>query len=299
MKVLDSKRNFLGLDEEYSNYKDSKVVILPTPYEYSVSYGHGAGEGPEAIVTASQYVEFYDEEFRRELCFDIGIATSEPVVFGWTRDKEAMELIEKRVRELFADDKFVLSLGGEHSISPAPIKVHFDKFPDMSILHLDAHSDLRDSYEGSFYSHACVMARVCDFFPPERLVQVGIRSQCVEEANFVKEKGVKAFYAHEIKNGDHGENWQKKVVEALGDEIYVSFDVDYFDPSVIPATGTPEPDGFYFRETLKIFEEICRAGKKIVGMDLVELAPIERLHHPDFTCAKLIYKILNYAFKKK
>ncbi|MCX7736852.1 MAG: agmatinase [Candidatus Kapabacteria bacterium] len=297
MKTLDSSRNFLAIDKEYSNLEDSKIVIVSAPYEHTVSYGKGASFGPEEILKASAFVEFYDDEFDRELCFDVGITTLEPLDFNNLINEDALFLIEKTVSNLIDLDKFVITLGGEHTISSAPILSHFKKYPDMCLLHFDAHSDLRDSYEGSKYSHASVMARVCEFFPPERIVQVGIRAQCKEEADFIKEKKIKTFYSSAIRRKIHGENWQKQIVNSLGDLIYISFDVDYFDPSIIPATGTPEPDGFLYSETLDIFREINKAGKKIIGFDVVELSKIEGLSHPSLTTARLIYKLLNFAFK--
>jgi agmatinase len=163
----------------------------------------------------------------------------------------------------------------------------------MCLLHFDAHSDLRESYEGSIYSHASVMSRVSEFFPTERMTQVGIRAQCIEEAKFIKAKNINTFYASAIKTGKHGDNWIKAVADTLGEEIYVSFDVDYFDPAIMSATGTPEPDGFLYNDALNIFREIRKRGKKLVGLDVVELAPVELLPHCDLTAARLIYKILN------
>ncbi len=296
MKVLGIKNNFLAIEKEFSNLKDSKIVILPVPYEHSVSYGHGTSKGPEGILKASAYVEFYDDEFDKELCFEKGIATLKPIDLKGKYDKEALDKIEKRVNELLELDKFVVTLGGEHTISTAPISAHFKKFPEMSILHFDAHSDLRESYEDSPYSHACFMARVAEFFPPERITQVGIRAQCIEESRFIIEKRVNTFYASAIRRGLFGQNWQKAVAETLGNQIYVTFDVDYFDPSIMPSTGTPEPDGFLYNETLNIFREIRKSGKHIIGMDIVELSPVKGLHHPDLTAARLLYKMLNYSF---
>ena len=296
MRILDSSHNFLAIDRKYSNLADSEIIILPAPYEHTVSYGGGAGKGPAAILDASAYVEFFDDEFERELCFDYGIATAEPLNFAGKVDRDALDIIRDSVTELIEKDKFVVTLGGEHTISTAPIESHFKKYPDMSILHFDAHSDLRDTYENSKYSHASIMARVAEFFPPERITQAGIRAQCREEFDFIKKNNVNTFYASAIRRGKHGDNWQKAVADSLGDEIYITFDVDYFDPAVMPATGTPEPDGFYYSETLDVFREINALGKKIIGFDLVELAPAENLHHAELTTARLVYKILNYAF---
>lgn len=296
MNILGTEENFLAIDEAISSLDNSKIVIVSAPYEHTVSYGGGTAAGPLAIIEASAYVEFYDDEHDKELCNEFGVATLEPIDFGDKVDQEALDLIESQVSELLAMDKFVVTLGGEHTISTAPIHAHFMKYPEMSILHFDAHSDLRLEYEGSKYSHASFMARVIEFFNPERITQVGIRAQCKEEAELIKEKKVKTFYASAINRGLHGSNWQKTIAESLGNEIYVSFDIDYFDPAIIPATGTPEPDGFLYNETLNIFREIRKMGKKIIGLDVVELAPMESLHHPNLTTARLIYKILNYAF---
>jgi agmatinase len=297
MKVLPESDNFLAIEEEYSSLEKSKIAILSAPYEHTVSYGGGAGKGPQAIIDASQYVEFYDNEFDRELCFDKGIATIEPIDFKKRIDADALELIEKNVELLLEHDKFVVTLGGEHTISTAPIKAYHKKFPNMSILHFDAHSDLRDSYEGSKYSHASIMARVCEFFPPEKITQVGIRAQCIEEAQFIKEKGINTFYAWQIRrDGEISKNWKERVVDSLGDEVYITFDIDYFDPSIMPATGTPEADGMLYAETIELLKLIAQKCKKIIGFDMVELAPIEGLHHCDIMAAGLVYKLLNIAF---
>lgn len=296
MNVLDIESNFLAIEEEISDLENSAIAVVSAPYEHTVCFGGGTAEGPEAILSASAYVEFYDDETDAELCVDKGIATIEPLEFGEAIDEEMLGMLEAQVTELLDMGKFVVTLGGEHTISTAPIRAHFKKYPNMSVLHFDAHSDLREEYEETKYSHACVMARVCEFFPPERLTQVGIRAQCIEESKFIKENNVKTFYASAIRRGLHGSDWQQAVVDTLADEVYVSFDVDYFCPSIMPATGTPEPDGFLYAETLDLFRKLKASGKKIIGLDMVELAPMEDLAHPDLTTARLIYKILNLEF---
>ncbi len=298
-KTLDIDNNFLKIEEEFSNFDNSKIAILSVPYEHTVSYGKGAGKGPQAIIDASAFVEFYDDEFEQEVCFDYGITTIEPLDFDGKVDKDALEFIEKNVEELLNCGKFVVTTGGEHTISTAPIAAHFKKYPEMSILHFDAHSDLRLEYEGNKYSHASFMARVIEFFDPKKITQVGIRAQCKEEAELIKKEGVNTFFASAIRRGLHTDNWQRKVAESLGEQVYITFDVDYFDPSIMPATGTPEPDGFLYSETIKIFREMQALGKKIIGFDVVELAPIEGVYHPDLTTARLIYKLLNFAFNGK
>lgn len=296
MKILDIENNFLALEEENSSFENSRVAIVSAPYEHTVSYGGGTRNGPEAIIKASQFVEFYDEEFDRELCFEQGICTIEPIDFGGKANKDALDMIYEQVKELLDKDKFVITLGGEHTISSAPIRAHHEKYPNMSVLQFDAHSDFRDSYEGSKYSHASIMARAAEFFPNHKITQVGIRAQCIEEANFIKENKVNTFYANAIRRGVHGQDWQQSVVDTLSDEVYITFDVDYFDPSIMPATGTPEPDGFLYHETLDLLRKIKAAGKRIVGFDVVELAPMEGLSHPDILTASLIYKMLNIGY---
>lgn len=298
MKYQRTEHNFLAIDEKYSNFEDSAIAILPVPYEETVSWRGGTSKGPEAIIAASQYVEFYDDEFDRELCFEKGITTLKPVELDGARDYDAIDLIEKAASEVLKNSKFCVALGGEHSISSALIRAHFNKYPEMSVLQFDAHSDLRDEYEGNKYSHASVMARVAEFMSPDRITQVGIRAQCKDEAEFIRQWGVQTFYASAIRRGLHGSSWQKSVVNTLDDEIYVTFDVDYFDPAIMPSTGTPEPDGFLYHETLEVFREIKRQGKRIIGLDIVELSPSKSLHHSDITTARLIYKILNIAFDK-
>ncbi|MFH0989570.1 MAG: agmatinase [bacterium] len=297
MKVVDGSRNFLKTGKSSGAFETSKVVILPIPYEHTVSFGGGTAKGPAAIIKASHYVEFYDEETRKEVHTQVGIATLPPINFGKKKDKPAIDMIEKRVTELLNQDKFVVSLGGEHTISAGTIAAHANKFPNLSVLHFDAHSDLRQEYQGNRYSHACVMARVCEFLNPHKLVQVGIRAQERPEAEFIIERGVQTFYAYQIRNGllDQGSmKWDDRVVDALTDQVYISFDIDGLDPSIMPATGTPEPNGLLWDEVMRLLKKVGEK-KTIVGFEVVEFAPIRILHHADLTAAKLVMKILNYA----
>ena len=297
MNTLDESNNFLAISDEFSSLENSKIAIISAPYEHTVSYKGGTAKAPQSIIEASQYVEFYDNEFDRELCFDKGIATLEPINFKEKQDKDALDIIEADVNALLEQDKFVVTLGGEHTISTAPIAAHYKKHPKMSVLQFDAHSDLRDSYEDSKYSHACIMARVCELFPPNMITQVGIRAQCIEEAKFIQENDINTFYAWQIRRDEKiSRNWQEKVVASLKEEVYISFDIDYFDPSIMPATGTPEPDGMLYDETIELLKMIRKSGRKIIGFDLVELAPIEDFYHCDILAASLLYKILNVAF---
>jgi agmatinase len=295
-KTLDISKNFLGIEDEYSSYGQSKIVILPVPYEHTVSYGGGTKNGPSAILDASHYVEFYDEETGREVHRELGIATLPPMKLSKKKDEAALEDIYQTVKKLLHDKMFVVSIGGEHTISQATIAAHAERYKDLSILQIDAHSDLRDEYENSKFSHACVMARICEFIDPRRIVQVGIRAQCIEEAEFIRRNGIHTLYAHQIKNGKYSKlvkSWDDYAIDRLTNHVYVTFDVDGLDPSIMPSTGTPEPDGLLWHETMKLLRKLGRR-KRIVGCDVVEFAPIKGLHHPDLTAAKIVSKMINY-----
>lgn len=295
MKYLIKKYNFLGIGNGFSSYDKSQIVILPVPYEKTVSYGKGTLLGPHKILEASHFVEFYDEELQRELCFDVGISTLKKLNTINLSTEKALRKINKKVLELLDDGKFVVTLGGEHTISQAPIKAFYERYNNLSVLQIDAHSDLRQTYEGTKYSHACVMARVAEF--TNDIHQVGIRAQDISEAAYIKSNNIKTYYMREIRAGKYSKNWQKKVAEKLKENVYITFDVDGFDPSVISATGTPEPGGLFWDETMELIKLIGKT-KNIVGFDVVELAPSKCQKASDFTAAKLVYKLLNYAFQK-
>ena len=292
MKTLGVKNNFLAIDEKYSSFENSEIVIQSVPYEKTVSYGKGTSKGPKAILKASHYVEFFDEELNRELCFEKGIAALSPLNLEKLPPAEAIKKIYESTKNLLNKNKFVVTLGGEHTISQAPIKAFLEKYPDLTVLQFDAHSDLRNSYEGTKYSHASVMARVAEM--TKSIVQVGIRAQCKEEYEFIKSNGIAAFYAHDIFSSV-SDKWHKDVINALGKNVYITFDVDGFDPSLLPATGTPEPGGLFWDDTMNLLKKIGES-KNIVGFDVVELAPSKAHPASDFIAAKLVYKMLNYAF---
>jgi N1-aminopropylagmatine ureohydrolase len=295
--VLPLKRNFLAIEKKFSSFEKSKIAILSCPYEKTTSYGKGTAKGPSAIIKASHYVEFFDEETGKEICFSEGITALKPLNFAKLNGKKAHELIYKNVRTLIEAGKFVVTLGGEHSISTAPIKAHFDLYNKheggFSVLHFDAHSDLRNEYEGSKYSHASFAARVSEF--TANITQVGIRAQCKEEYEFIKEKGINTFYAFQMRNEGFDYLLRDKIIETLNKNVYITFDVDYFDPSIMPSTGTPEPNGFYWDETMRLLKDVCEK-RNLLGFDVVELSPRKDYTFPDFLTAKLIYKILNYRF---
>ncbi|MCB9058807.1 MAG: agmatinase [Calditrichae bacterium] len=279
--------NFLGIEEEFSSIENSQVVIIPVPYETSTSYMGGTKEGPQAIIDASAYVELYDEEIEKE-SYRKGIHTVPAIKFVNDVNKD-FESITKTFSAYLEMGKFPIGLGGEHSISFPIFKAFQQKFDNLSVLQLDAHSDLRESYEDSIFSHACVMKRI--YGMNTNIVQVGIRSQCIEEADFIKKNNINTIYAHVLKN----EGFYSSIIDKLTDNVFITIDVDYFDPSVIPSTGTPEPGGFFWDETMVFLKKVF-AQKNVVGFDVVELSPLKGLVHPDFTIAKMIYKLIGHKF---
>ena len=297
MKTLDVKKNFLGIEEpELCSFDGSKVVIVPVPYERTVSYGGGTKFGPAAILEASHYVEFYDEETGREIYKEFGIATLPPLSVKNKNSEALLESLYETTRMLLEEKKFIVTLGGEHTISQASIAACAEKYRDLSVVQIDAHSDLRMEYQNSKFSHACVMARVCEFLNPKRLVQVGIRAQCIEEAEFMKASGITTLYAHEIRGGKYTKllkYWDDYAIEKLTDHVYVTFDVDGLDPSIMPSTGTPEPNGLFWHETMAFLKKLGKR-KQVVACDVVELAPVKGVHHSDLTAAKLVSKMINY-----
>ncbi len=295
MKTLSDKNNFLGIESKYSQYANSQIVIQSAPLEKTVTFGKGTAAGPKAILKASHYVEFFDEEFNRELCFEKGIASLPEMNFEGENIKSSLQQIYLNTKKLIEDEKFVVTLGGEHTISQSPIRAYVENFSDLSILQFDAHSDLRNSYQGSIYSHASIMARVAEF--TKEIVQVGIRAQCKSEYVFIKSNNIKTFYAREISQMPSA-TWHKQVVDSLNKNVYITFDVDAFDPSLLPATGTPEPGGLFWDDTMNLLK-LIGTKRNIIGFDVVELAPSKSHPASEFIAAKLVYKILNYAFLNK
>lgn len=295
MKYVGAKDNFLGIeDEEYFCYNNAKFVIQQLPYEYTSSYLMGSAKGPEAIVRASQFVEMYDEELDTEAYLKNRICTLEPVNFGNKVDAEAIDLIETETTKLLNDDKFVVSIGAEHTVTYGLVKAHANKYNNLSILQFDAHSDLREAYQDNPYSHASVLKRVYDM--GLNIVQVGIRAQCIEEAQLIKQSDkLHTFYAHQIRQNT---NWIDEALEKLGDNVYITIDADGFDPSVIPAVGTAEPNGLFWNESVELFRRTIQE-KNVVGFDIVECAPMEGTILSEYTLAKLAYKLMGYITTKQ
>ncbi len=286
--------NFGGIDEEqYSSFESARVLILPVSYEGTVSYGTGTGAGAMAIVDASRNMELYEEETDSEV-YKIGIHTL-PEFMPRTTPERMMSELYDHTKELLASDKFLCMLGGEHSVSAPIIKAHHEKYDNLSVLQIDAHADLRDSYDGTTHSHASIMARVVkDLGIPA--VQVGIRSISGDEARSLKEGlPTRIFWARDIVGKT---DWIDDAIDSLTDNVYLTIDIDGLDPSIMPTTGTPEPGGLRWYETLTLIRKLAEK-KRVVGMDLVEYSYFENYDAPAFLCSKLVYKSLAYFFNKE
>lgn len=295
-KHLDPSKNFLAIGEKgFYEYEKSNVVIQQVPYEHTSSYLQGSAKGPAAMVAASQFVELYDEELDIETYQKIGgICTIPALQFKDKTDKKAVDYIRKETKKLIDDGKFVVSLGAEHTVTLGLVQAHREKHPDLHVLQIDAHSDLRLSYHGNPYSHASVMARIHDENIP--LTQLGIRAQCIEEAQLIKaSKNIHTFYAHQIRR-DAG--WAKKALATLGKTVYISIDADGFDPSVAPAVGTAEPNGMLWDETIHFLSQVF-ATREVIGFDIVEVAPVKNSIITEYTMAKLAYRLLGFHCMKK
>lgn len=284
--------NFLGLPEEQTGLAGARFVILPIPYEETTTYQKGTAQGPAAIIAASQQVELWDEELERETA-DLGVYTAPacPAAGAPPPPPEALHgLTQPETARYLAQDKFVLSLGGEHTISLGPVLAHHAKWPDLGLLHFDAHGDLRDSYEGTKYGHGCIMRRVHEQGIP--LVQCGIRAVSREEAALIRESDIiTTFYAH---NARPLQNHIEAIIAALPAHVYVTVDVDGLDPSVMPGTGTPEPNGLGYREVLDVIRDVAKA-RTIVGADVNEVRPLPGHAQTEFAAARMAYRIMGYV----
>jgi len=279
--------NFGGLSGEYNRYETSAVVIQPLPFDKTSTWGKGADKGPRAIIDASRNMELYDIETNSEI-YEKGIYTAKSI--NATTPEKLADASYEKIRRYLSDNKFVVSLGGEHSVSAGPIKAHMEKFKNASVLHLDAHSDRRDSYLGSKYNHACIMARVQEWC--DSIVSVGIRS--MDSSEIEKTKRDLIIYAHEI---DQKNEWIDKAIDYLRTDVYLTIDLDVFDSGIMPSTGTPEPGGLSWQQVNELIKKVA-ARKNIIGFDVVELAPNKYNKAPDFLAAKLIYRILSEKFSR-
>jgi agmatinase len=283
---------FGGLEPDQSAFASARVLIWPVPFEKTVSYGTGTKDGPASIIDASRFMELYDEEIDGEPCA-IGIHTL-PEMDADREPDDMMASLEKRGGELIATGKFVCMLGGEHSITPPVVRAFGKKYPRLSVLQIDAHADLRDTFEGTRNSHACAMRRVLEVCPA---VQVGIRSLSSEEAREIPRLPTRVFYAKDIVGNIAGNrDWVDAAVDALTEDVYLTLDIDGLDPSLVPHTGTPEPGGLSWYEVLALIRRVAEK-RRIVGMDLVEVCGSPGGARSSFLAAKLIYKTLAYIFR--
>jgi agmatinase len=283
--------NFGGLPDEHSQYATSRAVIFPVPLERTTSYEHGTRNGPAAILAASRNMELYDEELEIEPYKEIGIHTLPAIdTADGTLDEVISEIFTAQLG-LLEDEKFTVALGGEHSLTPPLVSATAKKYKNLSVLQIDAHADLRDEYQGNPASHACAMRRVVEICPA---VQVGIRSLSVEEAQAIPRLHTSIYWAKDIARAPL-KSWIAKVLADLSPNVYLTIDLDGFDPAFVPATGTPEPGGLDWMQVTSLVRAVAD-HKKIVGMDVVELLPQPGDHASDFLAAKLVYKCLGYIF---
>lgn len=281
--------NFGGIYPEYS-IEDSLFVVVPVPYDLTSTYQPGSRRGPTAIIEASTNLELYDEELLKET-FLAGIHTVLPLAVDARGPKQMINIIHREISRIAALNKIPVMLGGEHSISFGAVSALKEKYDQLMVLQLDAHSDMRESYQGSPYSHASVARRISEICP---LVQVGIRSMSKEEADFLPQSKVKSYSADFVLEN---KKWCEAVCKNIRGDVFITIDLDVFDPSIMPSTGTPEPGGVFWKDILALLREVSRKCR-IRGFDVVELAPIPGIVAPDFMAAKLIYRLMGYVTEK-
>lgn len=283
-------RNYGDFEDKYTDYRTAEIAILPVPYDGTSTWIKGADKGPEALLDASFNMEFYDIETRTEV-YKKGIATLAPVTEDSTPEAMSDE-VERRMDAIIKDGKFPVMIGGEHSVSIGAIRAIAKNYEEFSVLQLDAHSDMRDTYEGSTHNHACIMARAKEV--ATNVTQVGIRSTWpAEEGHNIDPERI--FYAYKIKEES---GWEEKVSKQLCKNVYITIDLDVFDPAIMPSTGTPEPDGLSYRQVLNLLKRII-AEHNVIGLDVVELCPNEINKAPDFLASKLIYQFLSMQYQNK
>jgi len=276
--------NFLGLPPEDAEYDKARVVVIPVAYDATTSYKTGTKYGPAAIIAASREVETYDPATKTEIG-DIGIATVDEIEAEADGPAVMVDTVEREIARHLAAGKFCVMLGGEHSITTGAVRAHKAKYPNLSVLQIDAHADMRDSYQGSKFSHASVMRRVREICP---VVSVGIRNASADCHATIERGRLPVFWADQCLGRT---DWHDAAIAALTQQVYITFDLDALDPSIMPAVGTPEPGGLLWQETLAFLRAVA-SKRKVVGFDVVELSPIPGLHHPDFLAAKLVAEMV-------
>jgi agmatinase len=279
---------FGGTTPTTTDFEHARVVILPIPLDRTTSYVPGTRNGPHEILVASSHMELWDEETETDV-HSIGIFTLPEMEFPFGSLDEVMAEIQRVASELANRDKFIVALGGEHAITGPLVAAVAARHPGLSVLQIDAHADLRQTFMGSPHNHACAMRRVVEH---ARATQVGIRSLSTEEAAAAPTLPTTIFYDYKMRQDP---DWMDRVVDSLTETVYITIDVDGFDPAIMPATGTPEPGGLSWYEGLSLLRRVIER-KKVIGCDIVELSPMPGNVSPNFFCAKLIYKILSYRF---
>jgi len=286
-ELFSPPRNFGALPSSYTGLETAKVVILPVPYDSTTEWHSGTREGPQAIIGASQYLELYNIELDQEI-YKLGIHTLPEIQPLLSGPEEMVQRAYHVAKQLIQQAKFVVMLGGEHSLSLEMVQALKEEYQDFCVLQLEAHADLRNEHSGTKYSHACVMRRVLELCP---IIQVGMRSLSREEQQFLNQNRMRLFY---ISTPTSDLAWPQQIVALLHDNVYVSIDLDVFDPSIMPAVGTPEPGGMQWHEVLNLVR-LVTLHKHVIGFDLVELCPREGPTSCAFLAAKLAYKLIGYA----
>jgi agmatinase len=288
LQMTTLPNNFLGLPPRYSDYRRARFAVLPIPYDSTTSFQAGTREGPAAIIRASQQVELFDEELETE-CHKAGVATLDPLMPNMAGPKAMHEDVFAAAKRIVRDGKFLIGLGGEHSITSGLVRAVMTKHKKLSVLQIDAHLDLRDSWEGSPHSHACVMRRCLEL--GANIVPVGIRNVSLEERRFLKRRKMEVVTARQCHTDD---DWVDRVLNGLGETVYVTIDIDGFDPSFAPGTGTPEPGGLDWYQVTGLLRLVA-AEKTVVGADVVEVMPLPGQAVTEFLAARLTYKLLSYV----
>lgn len=280
-------KTYAGISEKYAKSEHAKIVLIPVPYDGTSTWQKGADKGPKAFLEASENMELYDIETDSEV-YKNGIYLTEPIIVNRTPEA-IVDAVHQKTKNYIKKKKFVTLFGGEHSISIGSIRAFNEMFPNLTVLHIDAHADLRKSYDGSSCNHACA---VYEASQNTNLIQVGIRSMDITEKSVMNLD--KTYFAHEMVEDD---SWMDSAIDQMTDNVFITFDLDAFDPSIMPSTGTPEPGGLLWYETMDFLKQVF-AEKNVVGFDIVELCPNEIDKSSDFLAAKLYYKMLSYKFQK-
>lgn len=285
---MKTNTNYAGIPQDLAQLEKAKIVLIPVPYDGTSTWGKGADKGPNAFLEASENMELYDIETDTEV-YKQGIYLADEILEN-NSPESMVNAVHKVTKEYIKRNKFVALIGGEHSISIGSIRAFNECFENLSVLHIDAHADLRKTYQGTQYNHACAVHEASQ---QTNLVQVGIRSMDAIEKTYMDPD--KTFFAHEMLSNEY---WMDNVIDQLSDNVFITFDLDALDPSIMPSTGTPEPGGLLWYETLEFLLQVFQE-KNVVGFDMVELCPNKNDKSPDFLAAKLFYKMLTYKFKEE